>query len=136
AHEVRAAEKILRFDVRLPAARNPDVDRLDGKGKAAWRDANDLERPPIDTYAAANHARVRSELIAPEAVGNDDCMREAIDRPCFVRREEASPLRMHPQHVEEIARNARRLQDARRSFAGERRHARAIEEHRDILKGI
>src|SRR5207237_8848602 len=53
AHEVPAAEKILRFDVRLPAARNPDVDRLDGKGKAAWRDANELERPPIDTYAAA-----------------------------------------------------------------------------------
>src|SRR4029079_3306100 len=116
--------------------RDPDVDVLDGEGEAAWCHAHDLERLPIDADAPADGARVGAELLAPEAVGDDDSPRNAVGGPRLVRLQRAAQLSADTEDVEEVAGDTGRLENTRRAFAGEGRHAGAVEEHGDALERL
>src|SRR3954462_13058031 len=85
AQEMRAAEEILAADVGLPPSWNPDVNFLDRERKAAWRDADNLERSTVDLDAAPDDTWVSPELIPPEPVRDDDGMRKAVGRPRLLR---------------------------------------------------
>src|SRR5690242_7779608 len=136
AHEVRAPKEILGANVWLPRAWQPDVDALEREGEPAGCDADDLQLLAIDADGAADGARIGAELFAPEAVGDHNRPHDAIGGPCLVRLQRASELSANAEDVEEVSGDARRPEHTRGPLASEGGDTRAVEEHRDILKGL
>src|SRR5690348_77521 len=101
---MRATEEVLGANVGLPRRRNPCVEALDGERKAIRRDADNLQRLPIDANAATLNVWIAAELVAPEAIGNDDCLGAAIRRPGLAGLEWPAERDGNPEDIEEVSR--------------------------------
>ena len=103
----------------IPAHRLPDVHLKAGDAEVRGQHAGDLHRLPVELHAASHHRAVAAEDIAPGAIAQH-CGGRPVAGPGFRVAQRPAQLGPHAQHVEEVAGDILRGEQARLPVAGQR----------------